>query len=153
MIFLVRHAKAGQRNDSVGDDMQRPLSKAGWIQAHAIVAPLLEAGAARILLASPYVRCMQTLEPLAAALDLTVVADDRLAEAQSLSAMLEMIADQPDGAVLCSHGDMIPDTMAALQRRGCEFIGEPNWKKASVWVIERDASGNATTAHCWAPPR
>ena len=153
MIFLVRHAKAGQRNDSVGDDMQRPLSKAGWIQAHAIVAPLLEAGAARILLASPYVRCMQTLEPLAAALDLTVVADDRLAEAQSLSAMLEMIADQPDGAVLCSHGDMIPDTMAALQRRGCDFIGEPNWKKASVWVIERDARGNATTARCWAPPR
>ena len=153
MIFLVRHAKAGQRNDSVGDDMQRPLSKAGLIQAHAIVAPLLEAGAGRTLLASPYVRCMQTLEPLAAALDLTVVADDRLAEAQPLSAMLEMIADQPDGAVLCSHGDMIPDTMAALQRRGCDFIGEPNWKKASVWVIERDASGNATTAHCWAPPR
>ena len=153
MIFLVRHAKAGQRNDSVDADMQRPLSKAGWIQSNAIVAPLLGAGAGRILLASPYVRCMQTLEPLAAALDLTVIADDRLAEAQPLSAMLEMTADQPDGAVLCSHGDMIPDTMAALQRRGCDFIGEPNWKKASVWVIERDASGNATTARCWGPPR
>jgi 8-oxo-dGTP diphosphatase len=153
MIFLVRHAKAGQRNDSVDADMQRPLSKAGWIQSNAIVAPLLEAGAGRILLASPYVRCMQTLEPLAAALDLKVVADDRLAEAQPLGALLEMIAEQPDGAVLCSHGDMIPDTMAALQRRGCDFIGEPNWKKASVWVIERDASGNATTARCWSPPR
>ena len=153
MIFLVRHAKAGQRNDSVDADMQRPLSKAGWIQSNAIVAPLLGAGAGRILLASPYVRCMQTLEPLAAALDLKVVADDRLAEAQPLGAMLEMIAEQPDGAVLCSHGDMIPDTMAALQRRGCDFIGEPNWKNASVWVIERAASGNATTARCWSPPR
>jgi len=153
MIFLVRHAKAGQRDDSNGDDMQRPLSKAGWAQANALVTPLIKAGATGALLASPYVRCMQTLEPLAAALDLTVVADDRLAEAQPLNAMLEMIAEQPDGAVLCSHGDMIPDTMAALQRRGCNFIGEPNWKKASVWVIERDASGNATTAHCWAPPR
>ncbi len=151
MLFLVRHAKAGERRDS-DDDTQRPLSKAGWAQAHALAKPLVAAGAGNILFSSPYVRCIQTLEPLAERLKCDVVTDGRLGEAESVIAMVEMIRTLPDGAVLCSHGDMIPDSLSSLQRRGCEFIGEPNWKKASVWLIERDASGNAVTAVCWPPP-
>ena len=152
MLFLVRHAKAGSRQDD-GDDTQRPLSKNGWAQAHALVESLVQAGAATPLMASPYVRCRQTLEPLAARLDLQVIIDDRLAEAQPLIPMLEMIFAAPNGAVLCSHGDMIPDVMAGLQRRGCRFIGEPNWKKASVWVLDRDADGNVLRATSWPPPQ
>jgi 8-oxo-dGTP diphosphatase len=152
MLFLVRHAKAGERHDSV-DDLSRPLSKAGWKQARALVEPLLEAGATGPLLSSPYVRCRQTLEPLAAELDVHVITDKRLGEGESVIAMIEMITAQPDGAVLCSHGDMIPDSLSGLQRRGCQFIGEPNWKKASVWLIERDREGNALTATSWPPPR
>ncbi|CAB4860311.1 unannotated protein [freshwater metagenome] len=152
MLFLVRHAKAGSRGDAP-DDTLRTLSKAGWEQAHALVDPLIAAGANAPLLASPYVRCRQTLEPLAARLDLQIALDERLAEEQPLLPLLELIRSAPAGAVLCSHGDMIPDVMAAVQRRGCEFIGEPNWKKASVWVLERDASGNVITARCWPPPR
>ncbi len=152
MLFLVRHAKAGERLDS-GDDTQRPLSKAGWAQALALVSPLLAAGASTPLLSSPYVRCVQTLEPLAAELGFEVTIDKRLGEGESVIAMVEMISALPDGAVLSSHGDMIPDSLSGLQRRGCKFIGEANWKKASVWVIERDAHGNALTARSWPPPR
>jgi 8-oxo-dGTP diphosphatase len=151
MIFLVRHAKAGERRD-VGDDTQRPLSKAGWHQARGLVDSLVRAGARDVLLSSPYVRCRQTLEPLADELGIEVDIDHRLGEGESVIAMVEMIHSQPDGAVLCSHGDMIPDTLSALQRRGCDFVGEPNWKKASVWVIERDADGNAVSATSWPPP-
>lgn len=151
MLFLVRHAKAGSRLDT-GDDAQRPLSKNGWAQAHALVEPLVRSGAGAPMISSPYLRCRQTLEPLAARLDLQVITDDRLCEEQPLIPMLELIFGVPDGAVLCSHGDMIPDAMAGLQRRGCRFIGEPNWKKASVWMLLRDSGGNVTTAKCWPPP-
>lgn len=151
MIFLVRHAKAGERRDDA-DDTQRPLSKAGWLQARALVKPLARAGAHGVLLSSPYVRCHQTLEPLADHLAIKVNIDHRLGEGESVIAMVEMIHALPEGAALCSHGDMIPDTLAALQRRGCDFVGEPNWKKASVWVIDRDTEGNAVSATSWPPP-
>lgn len=151
MIYLVRHAKAGDRL-LAGDDSQRPLSKAGWRQAHALVEPLRDAGAGSALLSSPFLRCRQTLEPLAIELDVEIISHECLGEGQSLAAMLQLLVSQPDGAVLCSHGDMIPDALSALQRRGCQFIGEPNWKKASVWVIDRDTAGAALSAHSWPPP-
>ncbi len=60
-------------------------------------------------------------------------------------------AGLPDGSVLCSHGDVIPDTINALQRRGCRFMGEPQWGKASVWVLTRE-NGEIVEATAWAPP-
>lgn len=152
MIFLVRHAKAGHRDQSVVDDTLRPLTRNGWAQAEALVDRLIAAGAGAPLLASPYVRCMQTLEPLAARLGTPVEADRRLAEAQPFEPLLELLGSVPDGAVLCSHGDMIPDALGALDRRGLILTSAPNWKKASVWVLQRNADGVITHAAAWPPP-
>ncbi|HEY4331554.1 MAG TPA: phosphoglycerate mutase family protein [Ilumatobacteraceae bacterium] len=153
MIFLVRHAKAGSRDNELPDDTVRPLSKAGWRQAGALVRPLLAAGAAGPLVASPYVRCVETLRPLAKRIGTRVARDGRLAEGQSFIPMLELMAASPDGAVLCSHGDMIPEVVKALVRRGCTINTEPNWKKASVWVLHRDDEGVFIDAECWPPPK
>lgn len=152
LLYLVRHAKAGSRSDWTGDDRERPLSKAGWRQAHALaekLAPLADGGE---LVSSPYLRCVQTLEPLAAALDLTVAADERLAEGDDFRGALDLLTHLPAGSVLCSHGDVIPDTIAALERRGCRFVGEPDWRKASVWVLRRGADGTISEARAWPPP-
>ena len=54
-----------------GDDLDRPLSKAGWKQAHALGKRLAKKGVGE-LVSSPYVRCMQTLEPLARAIGAAV---------------------------------------------------------------------------------
>src|SRR3954447_12635289 len=151
MIFLVRHAKAGHRNPAVPDDTQRPLTPNGWNQAKALVEPLVEAGATANLLSSPYVRCMQTLEPLAVRLDTDVIGDERLAEEQPFAAMLDLMFEVADGSVLCSHGDRIPDVIAALQRRRCTIATEPNWKKGAVWALTRK-KGAFVTASAWPPP-
>lgn len=150
MLFLVRHAKAGSRHDWVGDDVARPLSKAGRKQADALADSLRAAGATE-LYSSPYLRCVQTLEPLAEALGVEVVVDQRLTEGDDFSGALELLAAAHDGAVLCSHGDVIPATMAALERRGCAIVGEPDWRKATVWVIQRE-DGDCVSANVWAPP-
>ena len=152
MIFLVRHAKAGHRNDDHPDDSKRPLTTAGWAQARAIVPTLAAAGATGPLLASPYTRCMQTLEPFADHLHVAVAPDERLAENQPFAPMIDLIETLPDGAVLCSHGDMIPDVVDALHRRGCRIVTEPNWKKASVWQLARDENGRVVSASAWPPP-
>jgi 8-oxo-dGTP diphosphatase len=151
MIFLVRHAKAGHRDPTVPDDTQRPLTPNGWNQAKALIEPLVEAGATDHLLSSPYVRCMQTLEPLAIRLDTNVIADDRLAEEQPLAPLLDLLVEVPEGSVLCSHGDMIPDVIAALQRRRCTIATEPNWKKGAVWALTRK-NGAFVSASAWPPP-
>lgn len=150
-VYLVRHAKAGSRDRWEGDDIVRPLSNKGREQAR-LVAEGLAGEGVTALYSSPYVRCVQTLEPLGALLDLEVVPEPRLAEETPFEHVLDLLAEVPDGAVLCSHGDVIPDTMAALERRGCTFVGEPDWRKASVWVLQRDEAGQVVEATAWPPP-
>jgi 8-oxo-dGTP diphosphatase len=150
VLFLVRHAKAGSRKDWDGDDLHRPLSNRGWRQANALVEPLV--GHAAALISSPYVRCMQTLRPLADCLHLTVIADERLAEGDDFRGALELIEHAEDGTVLCSHGDVIPATIAALERRGCRMLTDPDWRKASVWVLHRSDAGTIDRAEAWPPP-
>ena len=54
--------------------------------------------------------------------------------------------------MLCSHGDVVPETSAALQRRGCEILTKPDWRKGTIWTIERSADGNFVSASVWGPP-
>ena len=61
-----------------------------------------------------------------------------------------LLATLPDGAVLCSHGDVIPDTLAALERRGCRFAGPVEWRKGSVWTLER-VGDDIVAAEMWLP--
>ncbi len=151
-VFLVRHAKAGDRSAWDGDDRERPLSKAGERQARALAHQLLRAGATDHLLSSPYVRCRQTLKPLAKKLHVKVRSDDRLAEAGSFGEVIALMEAAPDGAVLCSHGDVIPDVIAALERRGATFTTAPDWRKATVWEIAFDDGGMPLTAAVTPPP-
>lgn len=153
MLFLVRHAKAGQRFDQDPNDDQRPLSPAGWTQANALAAALVDAGATGPVLSSPFLRCAQTLQPLADRLGLMVQTDGRLAEAKPFLPAIELMTQLPDGAVLCSHGDLIPDVIDALARRGCAIDTEPNWKKGSVWLLRRDGKRAFFSASAWPPPK
>ena len=85
---------------------------------------------------SPYVRCIQTLEPLGRRLGLDVVAEPRLAEGGTFEQTLELLDEAGDGAVLCSHGDVIPELIEALVRRGTELLTPPDWRKATIWVLD-----------------
>lgn len=151
MLYVVRHAKAGSRHDWDGDDLVRPLSKKGLAQSVAI-AQRLRKQPVTALISSPYVRCVQTLQPLADQHHTTVSVDDRLTEGAGFEGAIELLGEVPDGAVLCSHGDVIPETMAALQRRGCQFTNEPDWRKGTVWLLDRATDGSITRAKVWAPP-
>jgi 8-oxo-dGTP diphosphatase len=151
MLYLVRHAKAGSRHDFAGDDRLRPLTSNGQLQALALAEALVPAGV-KALISSPYVRCVDTLQPTAQLIGETVAIDECLAEGSKTAAVLKLIRSVPDGTALCSHGDVIPDTIAALERRGCKFTSPPDWRKATVWVLERDADGAVTTAEAWPPP-
>jgi 8-oxo-dGTP diphosphatase len=150
-LYLVRHAKAGSRSRWQGDDIDRPLSPGGWRQAEAIADRLVALGITT-LLSSPFLRCRQTLAPTAKRLDLTVCDDERLAEGQAYEGVVDLLTTLPAGAVMCTHGDVLPDTIAALQRRGCVIAPPPDWRKGTVWELERKRNGTISRAQVWPPP-
>lgn len=134
-LFVVRHVKAGDRSRWDGPDHERPISKTGLRQATALADRLGGEHISKVI-SSPSQRCVQSLEPLADRLDLKVEQDDRLSEGSSIEQSLAVAGEAPDGAVLCSHGDVIPDLIAALVRRGMELTTEPDWRKATIWTLD-----------------
>lgn len=152
-IYVVRHAKARGREEYLGRDSLRPLSGAGRKQAQALVAGLSRPGA-DLVLSSPAVRCVQTVEPAAAALGLAVEERRWLAEGTSGSKALEMLltaAADLAGLVVCTHGDVIWGLLDQLLEDGVELDASSVAQKASTW--ELTVSDHAvSTAHYRAPP-
>lgn len=151
-IELVRHAKAQRRDRWWGrSDRDRPLTKTGVAQAKALSTELGRSRISRIV-TSPFVRCVQTVEPLAQRLGVALETAELLGEAPSVplldngdswvsSAWLggralglvdEIVAAAPDGSiVLCSHGDVVPSLMAALAGRDGLTIRDVHLKKGA----------------------
>jgi 8-oxo-dGTP diphosphatase len=137
--YLVRHAKAGDRRTWSGDDLSRPLSKAGRRQAKALVRVLSSRVIERIL-SSPAVRCVETVRPLADHRGLPIEPRDELLEGAPLSGLLELLDElRSTPSVLCAHGDLIPAIIEHLEARGALVGPDRGWKKGSVWVLEREA--------------
>jgi phosphohistidine phosphatase SixA len=143
-IYLIRHGSAGKRTGSSGDFM-RPLDARGHEQAGVIAERLGDAGIAQVL-SSPALRCQQTVGALAAKCKLEVDVADWLAEGNSEHAVLKKIAKLNDtNVVMCSHGDVIPEVVRALEARGMKVDGKRGWKKGAIWAIHMK-DGTATQA-------
>ena len=143
-IHLVRHAKAGVRPGWRGDDEERPLTDAGRTQAD-VIADLLAGRGVRRVLTSRYLRCVQTVEPLAARLGVPVEHERALAEEadpHDAWRLVEDLAAKGEEAVLCSHGNIVSPILDRLHRRGLEVVAtEWTCAKGSVWTIEVDDDG------------
>ena len=149
-VYVVRHAKAGSRRNWSGDDSQRPLSKPGRRQADAVADLLAGAGITRVV-SSPYVRCVQTVEPLAHRAGVPVDVSDALAEGAPVDeavALLDKLARED--AVLCSHGDVIGDLLMHLADHGVRF-DDFRLEKGSTWVLAC-TDGRVTSARYVPPP-
>jgi 8-oxo-dGTP diphosphatase len=134
-IYVVRHADALSRQKWSEDDTLRPLTAKGFAQAKGLLEQLADVRVDTIV-SSPAVRCTQTVVPLAEERGLTVVEDPVLWETAAVG-MARRLLDDLDHAVLCSHGDLIPDLIDELIGEGMEAIGR-DCKKGSTWVLERE---------------
>jgi 8-oxo-dGTP diphosphatase len=142
-LYVVRHAAAGSRSAWTGDDRLRPLSKKGRRQAAELAELLADAGLER-LVSSSYVRCIQTLEPLAERTGSEVEIDDRLAEGSDGAAALQLAEELRDAGVraaaLCSHGDVVPELLSLLKVTGTAFHQPLVWPKGSVWALNSNGT-------------
>ncbi len=166
MFILVRHAHAGDKQQWKSADHYRPLSERGRQQAEGLAHNLSGLDTPR-LISSPYLRCQQTLRPLAGRSRQPIETSQLLAPNARPGELHEFLTD-PDleGAVLCTHGE----TLSALIRRwrqkdGVTFsieaprsdrshadrslAGRNATEKGAAWIIVDDDTGRS--AHYLSP--
>jgi len=135
-FYVVRHAKAGSRGHWTGDDRKRPLSKKGQKQAEDLVSvfePYPIAG----IFSSPFLRCLQTVEPLAKGHRITVKTSSALAEGHGLTGLNDFFNNgKLDHAVLSTHGDIVWELVEDLVNRHVVRAGEGGFDKGSTWVVD-----------------
>lgn len=132
-LHVIRHAEAGRAPNE-----ESPLTEAGRRRAERIADLLQGADIARVL-SSRYVRCVETVAPLAARLGLEVEQHPALSEEAELDdawALVESLARVE--AVLCSHGPVISPVLDRVLRRGADITGEWSCRKGSVWRLHAD---------------
>ena len=124
-VLLVRHASAGSRSEWEGDDRERPLDERGCEEASRLVERLADLPVARIL-TSPYRRCVETVEPLAAARGLSAEPRPELGEDRQMVDGIALVRELAGtDVVVCGHGGLQEAVRDA-----------PRWKKGSTFVVD-----------------
>jgi len=141
---LVRHADAGDRHAWHDADELRPLTEEGRRQAEGLVVLLADAGINR-LVSSPYVRCVQTLEPLAAARGLKVDTSPVLAEGAGGRGAVELLSTD-EALVACSHGDVIEEALDLLAEAGVPLEGRSRGAPQGAGSTRAETPKGATWA-------
>ena len=143
LVYLIRHAEAGDKRSWRGPDTARPLTELGWRQAGGLTRQLLPYPVSRIL-SSPARRCEQTMRPLAQQRDVPVELTEALAVDGGVDGLLQVLgAPELQAAALCTHGELIGQAVTRLLAAGMRVAGldggrgEPRWAKGSIWVLER----------------
>ena len=140
-LIVLRHAKAVPPASWDGPDATRPLLHRGLDQA-ASIAPAVAAWRPARILSSPAVRCLATVEPLAALTGLPVkqtpgISQDAYEDgaATVVKTIAKRVAKR-ETAVLCTHGPLLAEIIgsaakatntpmdAALSRSGMLSTGE-----------------------------
>jgi phosphohistidine phosphatase SixA len=138
-ILLLRHATAGHRSSWAGDDRLRPLDERGRRQAEGLAAALAPWPIARIC-TSPYVRCVETVQPLAEVRGLPIEERDELAEGAGREAALALIEElDTTPAVVCTHGDIVVDLLGDELKKGATAVLDPEDSLRTIAVLPRPA--------------
>jgi broad specificity phosphatase PhoE len=104
------------------------------------------------VVSSPYLRCIQTVECVAAERRLETELSDALVEGVAVDEILrlvEKVSDRP--SVLCTHGAVIESLLGYLREHKVRLRGGTRFAKASYWELELD-SGEIVGGRYHAPP-
>jgi 8-oxo-dGTP diphosphatase len=128
-VLLVRHARAGEREDWTGPDDARPLDPGGQEQAR-VLADLLRLWGPVQAVSAPPLRCTTTLAPLGLPVSVEpLLGDAGPDDPAAAAAALRALADPARPLVACSQGHTLPAVLAALG------AGSRRTAKGAGWVL------------------
>jgi 8-oxo-dGTP diphosphatase len=152
--IAVRHAKARSRSSWTAPDPGRPLTARGERQAQSLATTVAAAYGGLRVITSPWLRCVQTVEPYALEVSATVELLDVLGEDEFeddpgfAASEVARIVEATPAVMLCSHGNVMADLVDVLaggRRRVMEPLGSEPMAKGEVVIVHR-ASGRPVTA-------
>ena len=148
---MVRHAKAGSRSHWTGDDRRRPLTAKGEKQAEALVQVFHEF-TVKAIFSSPYLRCVQTVTPLAEARGVDLEQTRDLQEGRGVTG-LSVFFNNPalDGVVLSTHGDIVWELVEELTNRRILPAFRELFEKGSTWVVDVEDGAPVAARYIPAP--
>jgi 8-oxo-(d)GTP phosphatase len=149
-LLVVRHGHAGDREKWEGADEKRPLSKKGRRQAGGLVEVLADFEVGRIL-SSRFVRCLETVVPLACDRDRSIEVHPALAEGASALQVSALVAELTGTTtVLCTHGDVLWKLVVDLAHHPATGEEDLSMAKGSTWVVSGE--GGRLSADRYLPP-
>jgi 8-oxo-dGTP diphosphatase len=141
LALLLRHASAGDPSAWSGEDALRPLDTLGRVQAAGLPEALARFPVARIL-SSPAVRCVETVAPLALHHSISVERRPELAEGADPADALGVVRVAGEGAVLCTHGDILHALTGLEPPKGAALVAEHGPESLAVLeMVPAPASG------------
>jgi 8-oxo-dGTP diphosphatase len=139
-ILLVRHARAGKKEQWSGDDALRPLDPVGVGQARRISAVAPCYGPVRIASAD-LLRCADSVRCVSLQLGVAIDIEPKLgseAYRNDPQATLGWVREQIAAggtSLLCSQGEVIPDLISRLAGAGARQLRRPPSRKGSMWML------------------
>ncbi|MDX6745074.1 NUDIX hydrolase [Actinocorallia sp. A-T 12471] len=118
-VVVLRHACAGEKRFWQGSDLLRPLDDRGRWESTALT-PLLAAYAPGRVVSSGTARCVETVLDYALSRGLPIATDPAFTVGPSddrpdaAARLRDLIAESPDGLLICTHGEIIPLLLNAL---------------------------------------
>ncbi len=150
-VLLVTHARAKRRSAWDQADALRPLAEYGQEQARALVGMLRNFEIERAI-AAPLLRCLETLEPVAAARNLELEADARLLAGADVQGALELIAGCDEVPIaLCAPQETVEALLRGFAAAGVDVEEPLRAEEGSAWSL-LDLGGSEARARYLATP-
>jgi 8-oxo-dGTP diphosphatase len=151
-LYVIRHAEAVRSTDWHAGDKQRPLTEPGHRQAQRLVESF-ESQPIDVLLSSPYLRCVQTLEPLASACKLTIKTRHEFGVGAGTHSLLgAAMRLKANAAVICTHADVLEDLLRRLVSLGLVAAGGARSENAGTWKLTLSPDRISAAAYLPPPP-
>jgi 8-oxo-dGTP diphosphatase len=141
-LIILRHTKALERGDWDDVDSKRTLSEIGFEQAQFLIKHL-EAFAIDEIYSSDYVRCVQTVTPLAEARSLQLTQVPSLNEetfeldpTRSVSFTNALKQDEKN-ILICSHNPVIPTIVRGVLNTKLKNKDLIKLEPGDAWIVHR----------------
>ncbi|CAL9448523.1 putative 8-oxo-dGTP diphosphatase 1 [Nocardiopsis dassonvillei] len=142
-VILLRHLSAGEKRTWDDSDLLRPLDASGRADALALPRVVGAYGRPEVV-SSAAARCTESMLPYTVEADVqmrterafTVREGSPSYDVEGAREAFARILDAGRPAVVCSHGELIPDLMEeALTRLGAPLTQQLGLRKGSFWVL------------------
>lgn len=138
-VVIARHGRAKKRKAWAGEELTRPLTPVGTLQARDLVGLMGCYGVDEIV-TSPWERCAATVRPYAETIGVEMDLRSKLTEADhavhplSVRKIIDgVLADREGGIAICTHRPVMPSVLEAVKQRMPNRL-KPLLPKADPWL-------------------